>query len=364
MKKVKLRWGYTTGTCASAATQAALLKLITGGVHEKVDVSLPGGKSLQIKIERTECLKKSVIATVIKDGGDDPDCTHGAEIQSRVTLVEDAKKEVVLTGGQGVGLITKPGLVLPPGEPAINPVPRQMIRQAINEALVNTGNDALASSVHVEIIVPRGEELSKETLNPRLGIIGGISILGTTGLVKPFSHGAYRATIYTALKVAQASGIKQIFLVTGSTTDKFSRQLNPSVPEVAFCQMGDYVKFSMEWASKLDFVRICVYAFWGKTIKMAQGLGQTHASIGAVDFDLLARMTQNVTNDAKIISSINTANTARLALELLKENGLRSVIREVAVLALKNLKSYTIKNIPVCFNLLDYDGTVLERIEN
>ncbi len=358
-----LRWGYTTGTCATAATRAALEAILKGTAPKTVPVRLPGGRTISIPIKGVEATGEGAIAAVVKDGGDDPDCTHGAEIQSKVVLFHgsgDGHQQYTLNikGGKGVGMVTRPGLAIEPGQWAINPVPRNMIHWAVEDVL-GSQPDHQISMVDVEIRVPRGEELAAQTLNPRLGIVGGISILGTTGLVKPFSHGAYRATIYTALKVARANGIREMHLVTGSTTDAFARSMNPGVPELAFCQMADYVKFTMEWVAKFGFSCAHVYTFWGKAVKIAQGLPQTHASQGEVDLGLICEMALKETKDPAVLEELRSANTARHSFDILKKYGLSSVIGYIGDLALHYLKVYTKNSINITYKLLDFDGTIL-----
>ena len=205
----ELRQGFATGTAAAAAAQGALYELLGRPCPDRVEVTLPGGGSLSIPLNRHGRHGARGEAVVVKDAGDDPDVTNGAEIGARVWRLEapGAGEDITLSGGEGVGRVTKPGLPVAVGEPAINPVPRRMIRRALRQVW-----DEICPGeplrLRVEIFVPRGEELARHTLNPRLGIVGGISILGTTGLVKPFSHQAYRATIASSLRVAQAAGLE------------------------------------------------------------------------------------------------------------------------------------------------------------
>lgn len=360
-KKRSLRWGYTTGTSAAAAAKAALLRILGHPSDGRVSVRLPGYRTLDVPLQGVlETGPVTSTASVIKDGGDDPDCTHGAEIRARVELVKGLGKPLSIRGGRGVGVVTRPGLSLPPGQWAINPVPRKMIAWAVEDALLESSVTlGTGQGVAVEIIVPRGEELAKETLNPRLGIMGGISILGTTGLVKPFSHGAYRATIHTALRAARANGVNEIFLVTGSQTEGFARALNPGYPEIAFCQMADYVKFTMEWVARLGFSSAQVYAFFGKALKIAQGLPQTHASQGSIDLAFLAELAPKIPEREHLREAVSRANTARHALQIIKETGEMDVISRVGELALNTLKVYTKKDMYVIFTLLDFDGKIL-----
>ncbi len=314
----ELRWGFSTGTAAAAAAQGALWELLALPCPEKVIVELPGGGSLTIPLHYHRRRGQRGEAAVLKDAGDDPDVTNGAEIGARVWRLESAgtKEEVVFVGGEGVGWVTKPGLALAVGEPAINPVPRKMIRRSLRTVWdkVCPGQPLRLS---VEIFVPDGEELARHTLNPRLGIVGGLSILGTTGLVKPFSHAAYRATIATALKVAKAQGLQSIVFSTGGKSESHLMARWPELPPEAFVQMGDYVRFAVKTAANLHFQKIIVGAFFGKALKIAQGWGHTHASRGLANLALLGRWTLEQTGDAALAREVARANTARQALEIL-----------------------------------------------
>jgi cobalt-precorrin-5B (C1)-methyltransferase len=235
MVRRHLRTGFTTGSAAAAAAKAALAVLLGGPAREIVSIPLPGGGRLEVPVREARWADPGrVQATVIKDAGDDPDVTHRAAIVATVAL--EAGEGLRLTGGVGVGVVTRPGLALAVGEPAINPVPRAMIAQAVGEAWREAGR-AGAPAVNVEVSVPEGERLAKRTLNPRLGIVGGISILGTTGLVKPFSHEAYTATIESALAVAKAAGLAEVVLTTGRRSEKRAQALRPDLPEQAFVQI-------------------------------------------------------------------------------------------------------------------------------
>ncbi len=336
-KKSGLRMGFSTGTAASAAAKGALLALFGEEVPDRVRVSLPGARTITVPLHRQEAFPGSGLCTVIKDGGDDPDVTNGAEIG--VMVRRGARAGFVLSRGEGVGQVTKPGLPVPVGEPAINPVPRRMIRQAVSETLsqMQAPQDY---GLEIEVFVPKGEEIARETLNPRLGILGGISILGTTGLVKPYSHGAYRATIHTELKVARATGLSEVIFTTGSTSDAYAMKRFTCLPEEAFVQMADYVGFSMEWAARMGFSHITVVCFMGKALKMAQGLPHTHASQGEVDLDLLSNWTLAITGNEELSQAVAHANTAREALEILLSRNALSVVDLVGKGMLQSLRKF------------------------
>ncbi|MCX5892846.1 MAG: cobalt-precorrin-5B (C(1))-methyltransferase [Deltaproteobacteria bacterium] len=358
----ELRQGFSTGTAAAAAAQGALWELLDLPCPDKVEVPLPGGSSLTIPLHYHRRKGEQGEAAVIKDAGDDPDVTNRAEIGVRVWRLDagGAKAEVEFHGGAGVGRVTKPGLALPVGEPAINPVPRRMIRRSLCQVWdqVFPGQPL---RLGVEVFVPRGEELARHTLNPRLGILGGISILGTTGLVKPFSHQAYRATIVAGLKVAQAVGLTQIVLSTGGKSESHLRDQLPELPEEAFVQMGDYIRFALKTAANLKFATITVGAFFGKAVKIAQGKGHTHASRGLADLKALGRLVLETTGDARLAQEVSGANTGRPALGILLAAQALPAVAAVGIRMLAALRTYAGPSPTLAAVILDFAGLPLWR---
>ena len=222
----------------------------------------------------------------------------------------------MIVGGKGVGIVTKPGLEIPPGEAAINPGPRKMIRQAVAEIFAEHGiSDNPA--VQIEIFVPHGELLAQKTLNARLGILGGISILGTTGIVRPMSHDAYIATIASAMSVARASGLDHAVLTTGRRSERYARNLFNDLPEEAFIQIGDFFKISLEYAVKKGFESITLAVFFGKAVKMAQGIPHTHAAKSDLTLHRLSGQVFEITKNQAFAKEILSANTARHAFDLI-----------------------------------------------
>jgi cobalt-precorrin-5B (C1)-methyltransferase len=356
-----LRVGFSTGSAAAAAAQGALRELLGLPCSKTVEVSLPGGGSLTIPLLSHGRRGSRGEALVVKDAGDDPDATHGAHIGALVRFAGESSREtVILRGGEGVGRVTKPGLPVAVGEPAINPVPRRMLHQALAGAWQESGQDR-PLQVEVEIFVPQGVEIARHTLNPRLGILGGISILGTTGLVRPFSHDAYRATIASALKVARALGLTSAVLTTGGKSEEYLQQHLPHLPEEAFVQMGDYVRFAMKAAVNLGFTRLTVGAFFGKAVKIAQGFGHTHASRGLANFKELARWTHEVTGDPDLAQAVARANTAREVLENLPAASSQAVIAEVGSRMLAALRSHAGPAPELAAVIMNFDGTPLFR---
>jgi cobalt-precorrin-5B (C1)-methyltransferase len=361
----ELRQGFATGTAAAAAAQGALYELLGRPCPDRVEVDLPGGGSISIPLNRHGRRGAGGEAVVIKDAGDDPDVTNGAEIGARVWRLESpgTGEDITLVGGEGVGRVTKPGLPVPVGEPAINPVPRRMIRRALGQVW-NQICPGAPLRLRVEIFVPRGEELARQTLNPRLGILGGISILGTTGLVKPFSHQAYRATIASSLRVARAAGLKHIGFSTGGKSEGYLKALLPELPDEAFVQMGDYVRFALKVAAHMGFFEITAAAFFGKALKIAQGFGHTHASRGLADLQELGRWTLDLTGDAVLAQAVAGANTARQALELLTAAGAGGVVAQVGARMLAALRNYAGPGTKLKAVGFDFAGAPLWRGES
>ncbi|MDF9761829.1 cobalt-precorrin-5B (C1)-methyltransferase [Peribacillus simplex] len=301
----QMRHGYTTGACSTAVTKAALTALITGDALEEATISLPIGRDATFTIEKYDISENAVSAETIKDAGDDPDATHLAHIISTVSWSD--VPGIILDGGIGVGRVTKPGLPVPVGEAAINPVPRKMIlttvQQTLEEFKINRG-------VKVVISVPAGEEIAKKTLNGRLGIVGGISILGTRGTVVPFSSSAYMASIVQAISVAKASGCEHLVLTTGGRSEKYAMGLLQDLPEEAFIEMGDFVGFSLKQCKRQGIKKVSLVGMMGKFSKVAQGVMMVHSKSAPVDFGFLSEIAQSVGAGDDLVLEIKNANTA------------------------------------------------------
>lgn len=322
-KSKPLRSGFTTGACAAAAAKAATMLLLgflpppqpsprtgegecqhplpsrgeergEGGCDVHVAIPFPDGARHTFMMHKValDADTRSATASIIKDAGDDPDVTHGAEIVAKAMFCD--ADGIVIKGGIGVGRVTKPGLAIPIGEAAINPTPRKMIEQAVHEAMGQSsgflnrvpplpqGADERYPGIEITISVPNGEQLAKKTLNHRLGIVGGISILGTTGIVKPISTEAYTASITAAMDVAKAAGLSEIVISTGRTSEKAFMKRS-SMPEVAFVMMGDYLEFALRDAQRHGFASVHLCGQWAKLVKTAMGTPQTHVRHGALE---------------------------------------------------------------------------------
>ncbi|MCR8631370.1 cobalt-precorrin-5B (C(1))-methyltransferase [Paenibacillus radicis (ex Xue et al. 2023)] len=311
-----LRHGYTTGSCATAATQAALTALILQESQLHATIRIPIGEIVTFEIVRCEYEAERAEAEIIKDGGDDPDATHKARIISEVSWRSEPGIE--LDGGIGVGRVTKPGLPVPVGEAAINPVPRKMIRQATEAVLNQYGLDR---GVRVVISVPDGEEIAKKTLNGRLGILGGISILGTRGTVVPFSTSAYKASVAQAIRVAVTCGCSHLVLSTGGRTEKYGMDMYPDLSEEAFVEMGDFIGFALQQARRQGIRKVTLVGMMGKFSKVAQGVMMVHSKSAPIDFGFLAQVATEAGASQEQADAILGANTAALVGDWMQEWG-------------------------------------------
>ena len=331
-EKKKLRSGFSTGACAAAAAKAAAAVLLGGHELHRVEIPFPTGDRHAFSLHSCVRQDGQVTVSVIKDAGDDPDVTNGAEIIAMVEEQEPGSEgeQIVIAGGPGVGQVTKPGLPIPVGEPAINPVPRKMIRAAVHEALLAAG--AEHTFLMVTVCVTDGELLAEKTLNSRLGIIGGLSILGTTGIVRPVSAKAWTDTIDASMKVARAAGLSEVILSTGRTSEAAVQKIL-NLPEEAQVMMGDYLAYALKAAKRHGFSRIHLSGMWAKVLKCALGIPQTHVRHGALEVRHAADLLRSLGLDSRTADAMATANTAREIYLRLKEAGREDLIQAVCVKA-------------------------------
>ena len=312
-----LRRGWTTGTCAAAAAKAAYTALVTGEFPDPVEVTLPRGERPAFALATHHHESGSATAGIVKDAGDDPDVTHGALILATVRPGAPGAG-VAFRAGEGVGTVTRPGLPLPPGEPAINPVPRRMIRAAIEEVAAANGRTA---DVDVEIAIPGGEALAARTVNARLGIVGGLSILGTTGIVVPYSCAAWIYSIRQGIDVARAGGFAHVAGSTGSTSEAAVCALH-GLPDVALIDMGDFVGGMLKYLRAHPIPRVTIAGGVAKMTKLAQGLLDLHSKRGAVDLPALAAVATASGGSAALAERIAGANTAAQAFADARSEGI------------------------------------------
>ncbi len=321
----KLRKGWTTGACATAAARAAGEGLLTGRFPAEVRITLPRGQRPTFFIAETASGAGWAEATVVKDAGDDPDVTHLATIRTRVARAP-AGSGIRFHAGPGVGTVTKPGLPIPPGEPAINPVPRQMVKGALKEIADTYG---IPSDFDVIIGIDNGAELARHTWNPRLGIVGGLSILGTTGIVRPFSCSAWIASIHRGVDVARASGLAHVIAATGATSEAAARRLY-GLPEIACLDMGDFAGGLLKYLRRHPVARVTIAGGIGKLAKLAQGAMDLHSGRSQIDFVRLGEMVAQAGGDGARVAA---ASSALEALEIAGPAMAAAVAREAAAVA-------------------------------
>lgn len=353
-----MRTGYTTGACATAAAKAAAVALLTRQPVRDVTIHLPIGRDATFALASCDLSPDSCRCAVVKDAGDDPDVTHGAEIRAEVRWCD--RPGVHLRGGEGVGVVTRPGLGLEVGGPAINPVPRRMIVEAVTQV---AGPSIVERGLDVEISVPRGVELARKTLNGRLGIVGGISILGTTGIVQPWSTAAWRASVDQAIDVAAANCQRHIVLTTGGRSEKFAMALLP-LPEVAFVEMGIFTGAALRRCVDRQVERVTLGGMVGKFAKLAQGHFQTHVAGNQVDPAFLADIAARAGADPDIQTEIQGANTARHVQEIVQAAGLNRFFQILTEEVVVRGRAYARDKLEVGAILFDFDGSVLGRVDS
>jgi cobalt-precorrin-5B (C1)-methyltransferase len=348
-----LRYGWTTGTCATAAARAAVEALWTGHFPDPVAVTLPGGATPSFALATTDLAADAATATIVKDAGDDPDVTHGALVVVTVRKGQ-AGAGVTFKAGPGVGMVTRPGLPIPPGEPAINPTPRAMITAAIAEAALRFEKPA---DIEVEISIPGGEQIAEKTLNPRLGIVGGLSILGTTGIVVPFSCSAWIHSIHRGIDVARAVGLTHVAGATGSTSEAAIAKLY-ALPDVALMDMGDFAGGMLKYLKTHPVERVTVAGGFAKMSKLASGRLDLHSRSGVIDLELVATWLAEAGAPASAVTEARGANTAQQILQIAEAHRIKladDVARRAAAVAGKTLKSTGMKLDVVVF---DRDGNL------
>jgi len=360
-QKGLLKTGFTTGTCASAATKSALLSLLTHISQDKVQVTLPKGNFVTLNILWTRIEKTSVTCAVLKDGGDDPDATHGSEICSTVKLTNKIGK-IEIDGGIGIGRVTKPGLGLLIGSAAINPVPMKMITQSIEEILQTNEQLLSQNGLSVVISVPKGAEIAKKTDNPRLGILGGISILGTTGIVLPYSTASFAASIRQSLDVGIALGSNTFILTTGGRSEDFCKSLLGEIyPDHSYVQMGDFAGYSVKQCFEKHVEKVIIGGFIGKLTKIAMGVKQTHVRGSHVNMDFMAKLAMECNASEQILELIKSANTARHVSEIIDSNNVVGFYDLVCKYAFDQMNAYSKNKLLIDIIMFNFNGDVIGK---
>ena len=353
--KGSLRTGFTTGACAAAAAKAAVLACVDGIARPQVETTLPNKQEHIFSLER--CVRDGAgwSASIIKDAGDDPDCTHGAEITAWAALSD--KPGIELSGEEGIATVTKQGLGLELGQLAITPVPRRNLYSLVELVIA----EAATPGAEIRLSVPGGEEMAKQTLNERLGLLGGISILGTSGIVRPYSTAAYRASVVNAIDLAAAVGHSLVILTTGGKTEMYAMKLFPHLTEDAFIQAGDFIGTAVKSCARVGISGIVV-GMIGKLSKMADGKMMTHAAGSKVNLDLLANLASLSGATSALAGLIRSANTARHALELILRERLAdfgSLLCKQATCCLTSHAVHAGRTAPISALLVGFDGQLL-----
>lgn len=318
----ELRCGYTTGSCAAGAAKAAAMALVQGLFVQEVNISLPDGGPLTLPVAQVELAEGVARATVIKDAGDDPDVTHGLAIVAEVSL---QGQNISITGGQGVGRVTKPGLAVPVGQAAINPVPLQMITREVRE-VVGTQGGAL-----VVIHVPQGKSVAQRTMNPRLGILGGISILGTTGIVRPMSEEAYRRSLVPQLDQALALGYHRLVLTPGNLGVRKAKELG--LPADAIVETSNFIGTMLEECAQRPVQSVLLFGHLGKLVKVAAGIFHTLGKLADGRRETIAAHAALLGAERAVIAQLMQMNTAEEAVGILQAQGLGQVFDQLAAAA-------------------------------
>jgi cobalt-precorrin-5B (C1)-methyltransferase len=349
-RKSRLRTGWTTGTCASAAAKAATLGLVTGTIPNEIEVALPSSARVRFAVEAVGATS----AVVVKYAGDDPDCTDGARVTATAApgpTGEESSGLLRLFAGDGVGTVTRPGLGLPVGGPAINPVPRRMIEQAVREVT--------PAPLDITFSVPGGQQMAAKTTNARLGILGGISILGTTGIVRPFSTAAFRASVVQQIDVAAAAGLTRIALCTGTRTERAALVLFPEIELVGVVEVGDYSGVAVRRAGSAGIARAEMVAMAGKIAKLAGGAMMTHFHRGNVPTELLAEVATAAGASASLVGAAQATNTARYFFDACQSEGDLSPWFRLCEMAAANLAAHAGNRVRVRVHLSDYESNVV-----
>lgn len=322
----RLRSGFTTGACATAATKAAMQMLTTGDYDKAVAFTLPDGEILSMEVKSVEMSNGEATAVVVKDAGDDPDVTNGHEL--RVTVKPNSCGEIRFFGGKGVGTVTLPGTGLEIGEPAINPVPRTMMAHEIREIY--------SGGVDVTIEVSDGEEIALKTFNSRIGIVGGISIIGTTGIVMPFSHEAFIDAIRRQIEVAQAIGAERIVINSGARSERIVRDRYPMLPPQAFIHYGNAIGETVKLAAEYDVKKLTIGIMLGKAVKLAEGNLDTHSHNVTLNREFLCKVALEIGCSENAIDTIASINMARELWSSLTENDINRLLNRIIALCQKH----------------------------
>ncbi|MFG1331403.1 cobalt-precorrin-5B (C(1))-methyltransferase [Xanthobacter autotrophicus] len=351
-----LKRGWTTGTCAAGAAKAAFAALVTGAFPDPVEVELPNGARPAFALAVQDLQPDSAMAGIVKDAGDDPDVTHGALVRATVRRGAPGAG-VTFRAGEGVGIITRPGLPIPPGEPAINPVPRRMIAAGIAEVARAAG---VAADAEVEISIADGARLALKTLNPRLGIVGGLSVLGTTGIVVPYSCAAWIHSIHRGIDVARAMGLDHVAGATGNASEQAVQKLH-GLDEVALIDMGDFVGGMLKYVRAHPVAKVTVAGGVAKMTKLGQGFLDLHSKRGRADMEALATLASGAGAGPDLSARIGAAHMVAEAFQIARAEGFPLGDRVARAAWATAARALGRADVALEIVVFDRDGTLMGR---
>lgn len=360
----KYRRGYTTGSCAAAAAKASVYMFFTNKKIENINIDTPKGIPLTLKVKNIELKNKYTICSIEKDGGDDIDATHTMDIFAKVELISREDEDIIVTGGVGIGIVTKKGLSVDVGKSAINPVPMKMIRSEVSKVL-GENNKLLNKdkSLKITIFAPQGEEIAKKTFNPRLGIVGGISILGTTGIVEPMSEEGWKKSLSIELEMKKEQGMDKIILVPGNHGEEFIRDYMKI--DMSNCvRMSNFVGYMLNEAKRLGFKKILMAGHIGKFIKISAGIFNTHSKVCDARNEIMIANLALMGADLDFLKEINECVTAEGAVEIIDKSKYTKIYDILCNKCKERVEQYLNEDIQVEVYMFRMDKSLLGKSEN
>ena len=359
----KYRRGYTTGSCAAAAAKASTYMLFTKEEIEHINIDTPKGISLTLKVENRELGNNYAICSIEKDGGDDIDATHTMDIFAKAELVDKESEELIVTGGLGIGVVTKKGLSVEVGKHAINPVPMKMIRNEVKKVLKEKNISLNGQSLKITIFAPKGEEVAKKTFNPRLGIVGGISILGTTGIVEPMSEEGWKKSLSIELAMKREQGMDKIILVPGNHGEQFIKE-NLGIDINNCVRMSNFVGYMLNEAKRLGFKKILMAGHIGKFIKISAGIFNTHSKICDARNEIMVANLALMGANLDFLKQINECITAEGAVEIIDKSKYTEIYNVLCNKCRERVQEYLNEDIQVEVYMFRMDKSLLGKSTN
>lgn len=356
----KYRRGYTTGSCAAAAAKASTHMLFTKEEIEHINIDTPKGISLTLKVENIELANNYAICSIEKDGGDDIDATHTMDIFAKTELVDKESEELIVTGGTGIGVVTKKGLSVEVGKHAINPVPMKMIRNEVKKILEEEKICLNKKSLKITIFAPKGEEVAKKTFNPRLGIVGGISILGTTGIVEPMSEEGWKKSLSIELAMKREQGMDKIILVPGNHGEQFIKE-NLGIDINNCVRMSNFVGYMLNEAKRLGFKKILMAGHIGKFIKISAGIFNTHSKICDARNEIMIANLALMGANLDFLKQINECVTAEGAVEIIDKSKYTEIYNVLCNKCKQRVEEYLNEDIQVEVYMFRMDKSLLGK---